>query len=85
MPAVHVGMRSADVDEIAALKQSGIPTFPAHAFRHPAQVAEQVIACLDALLTVPCLHILDGREPHALLCELFSGKSAGTVIVGSRE
>src|SRR5229473_3558503 len=45
----------------------------------------KVIACLDALLTVPCLHILDGREPHALLRELFSGKSAGTVIVGSRE
>lgn len=45
----------------------------------------KVIACLDALLTVPCLHILDGREPHALLRELFSGKSAGTVIVDSRE
>src|SRR6266851_5225987 len=45
----------------------------------------KVIACLDALLTVPCLHILDGREPHALLRELFSGQSAGTVIVGSRE
>jgi agmatinase len=46
VPAVHVGMRSADVDELAALRQMDIPSFPAHAFRHPAEVAEQVIAGL---------------------------------------
>lgn len=46
VPAVHVGMRSVDVDELAALRHMDIPSFPAHAFRHPAEVAEQVIAGL---------------------------------------
>ncbi len=46
VPAVHVGMRSADMDELAALQQMDIPSFPAHAFRHPAEVAAQVIAGL---------------------------------------
>ncbi|HZU77191.1 MAG TPA: agmatinase [Dehalococcoidia bacterium] len=46
VPAVHVGMRSADIDELAALKRLGIPSFPAHTFRHPAEVAEQVVVGL---------------------------------------
>src|SRR5579859_7068305 len=44
--AVHVGMRSADIDELGALRELGIPSFPAHAFRHPAEVAEKVLAGL---------------------------------------
>lgn len=39
----------------------------------------KVQACLDALASVPCVHILDGREPHALLQGLFTEQ--GTVIV----
>jgi agmatinase len=46
VPAVHVGMRSADADELGALRDAGIPSFPAHAFRHPAEVAEHVVAGL---------------------------------------
>jgi acetylglutamate kinase len=40
----------------------------------------KVQACLDALASVPCVHILDGREPHALLQTLFSRQGAGTMI-----
>ncbi|HEY8838958.1 MAG TPA: agmatinase [Dehalococcoidia bacterium] len=46
VPAVHVGMRSADIDELGALREMGIPSFPVHKFRHPAEVADQVIAGL---------------------------------------
>src|SRR6266699_4420 len=38
-------------------------------------------ACLDALVTVPRVHIVDGREPHVLLRELFTDRGAGTMIV----
>jgi agmatinase len=46
VPAVHVGMRSAEFDELGALREMGIPSFPAHTFRHPAEVAAQVVAGL---------------------------------------
>jgi agmatinase len=46
VPAVHVGMRSAAIDELGALREMGVPSFPVHAFPHPAEVAEQVIAGL---------------------------------------
>jgi acetylglutamate kinase len=38
-------------------------------------------ACLDALAMVPCVHILDGREPHTLLQGLFTRQGMGTMIV----
>src|SRR6266704_799940 len=41
----------------------------------------KVAACLDALVTVPRVHIVDGREPHVLLRELFTDRGAGTMIV----
>ena len=41
----------------------------------------KVQACLDALTCVPCVHILDGREPHALLQALFTEQGAGTMMV----
>jgi acetylglutamate kinase len=40
----------------------------------------KVAACLDALFAVPCVHIVDGREPHVLLRELFTDQGAGTMI-----
>src|SRR5579864_7224355 len=40
----------------------------------------KVSACLDALLAVPRMHIVDGREPHVLLRELFTDQGAGTMI-----
>ncbi len=40
----------------------------------------KIDACLRALETVPRVHILDGRSPHALLRELFTREGAGTMI-----
>ena len=40
----------------------------------------KVSACLDALLAVPRVHIVDGRESHILLRELFTDQGAGTMI-----
>jgi acetylglutamate kinase len=41
----------------------------------------KVSACLDALAAVARVHIVDGREPHVLLRELFTDKGAGTMII----
>jgi acetylglutamate kinase len=41
----------------------------------------KVTACLDALASVPRLHIVDGGEPHVLLRELFTDQGAGTMII----
>jgi len=41
----------------------------------------KVTACLDALAAVPRVHIVDGREPHVLLRELFTDEGAGTMII----
>jgi acetylglutamate kinase len=45
----------------------------------------KVTACFNALQAVPRVHIVDGREPHVLLRELFTDKGAGTMIVRSEE
>ena len=41
----------------------------------------KVTACLNALFAVHRVHIVDGREPHVLLRELFTDQGAGTMIV----
>lgn len=41
----------------------------------------KVSACLDALASVPRVHIVDGRESHVLLRELFTDQGAGTMII----
>jgi acetylglutamate kinase len=41
----------------------------------------KVAACLDALSTVSCVHIVDGGEPYVLLRELLTDQGAGTMIV----
>jgi len=41
----------------------------------------KVTACLDALASVPRVHIVDGGEPHVLLRELFTDQGAGTMII----
>ena len=41
----------------------------------------KVTASLNALFAVPRVHIVDGREPHVLLRELFTEQGAGTMIV----
>lgn len=41
-------------------------------------------ACLRALDTTERVHIVDGREPHVLLRELFTDEGAGTMIERER-
>jgi acetylglutamate kinase len=41
----------------------------------------KVSACLDALVAVPRVHVVDGGEPHVLLRELFTDQGVGTMIV----
>ena len=41
----------------------------------------KVSACLDALVSVPHVHIIDGGESHVLLRELFTDQGVGTMIV----
>ena len=43
----------------------------------------KISACLEILSAVPRVHIVDGREPHVLLRELFTDQGAGTMIVRS--
>lgn len=45
----------------------------------------KVSACLDALCAVPRVHIVDGREAHVLLRELFTEQGAGTMIKRNKE
>jgi acetylglutamate kinase len=45
----------------------------------------KIQACLRALETVPRVHVLDGREPHALLRELFTREGVGTMLTGERQ
>lgn len=44
----------------------------------------KVDACLDALAAVRRVHIVDGREDHVLLRELFTDQGVGTMIVRER-
>jgi acetylglutamate kinase len=45
----------------------------------------KIQACLRALETVPRVHVLDGRVPHALVRELFTRSGVGTMLTSSRE
>ncbi len=45
----------------------------------------KVSACLDALRAVKRVHIVDGREAHVLLRELFTDQGAGTMIIRNEE
>src|SRR5579872_4434860 len=42
----------------------------------------KIQACLRALDTVPRVHVLDGRVPHALIRELFTREGVGTMLTG---
>jgi acetylglutamate kinase len=44
----------------------------------------KVEACVRALETVPRVHIIDGRNPHALIEELFTDTGIGTMLVAER-
>jgi acetylglutamate kinase len=40
----------------------------------------KIQACLRAMETVPRVHVLDGRLPHALIRELFTHEGVGTML-----
>jgi acetylglutamate kinase len=42
----------------------------------------KIQACLRALESVPRVHVLDGRVPHALIRELFTREGVGTMLTG---
>jgi acetylglutamate kinase len=44
----------------------------------------KIQACLRALETVPRVHVLDGRVPHALIRELFTREGVGTMLTGQQ-
>jgi acetylglutamate kinase len=44
----------------------------------------KVEACMRALQTVPRVHIIDGRSPHALIEELLTDTGVGTMLVPKR-
>jgi acetylglutamate kinase len=43
----------------------------------------KIQACLRALETVPRVHVLDGRVPHALIRELFTHEGVGTMLTAT--
>ena len=59
-----------DVDALAAL----LPFFD-------AGMVPKMEACLRAVLGgVPSAHVIDGRVPHSVLVELFTGEGIGTMV-----
>jgi acetylglutamate kinase len=44
----------------------------------------KIQACLRALETVPRVHVLDGRVPHALIRELFTQAGVGTMLTWTK-
>ena len=44
----------------------------------------KIQACLRALETVPRVHVLDGRVPHALIRELFTREGVGTMLTAEQ-
>jgi len=39
-------------------------------------------ACLRAVRAgVPAAHVIDGRVPHSMLLEMFTGEGIGTMVV----
>jgi acetylglutamate kinase len=45
----------------------------------------KIQACLRALDTVPRVHVLDGRVPHALIRELFTREGVGTMLTSETQ
>ena len=63
----------AGVSELSAMVEDG---------RLSGGMIPKIAACIDAVAAgVPSVHILDGRQEHALLLELFTDSGVGTMIV----
>jgi len=74
------GVLDADGQVISELTAERVKTLIAAGSIRGGMIPK-VEACLRALETVPRVHILDGREPHALIEELFTDSGVGTMIV----
>jgi len=74
------GIQRVDGSLISELKQTEAQQLIADGTINGGMLPK-VAACLNALLTVSRVHIVDGREPHTLLRELFTDQGAGTMII----
>ena len=75
-----VGIRSSDGSLISELSEADARKLIDEGVISGGMIPK-VSACLDALASVPRVHIVDGREEHVLLRELFTDQGAGTMIV----
>jgi len=62
-------------DQVPSLIESGIIS---------GGMIPKIQACLRALETVERVHVVDGRQPHALIRELFTDEGSGTMLVAPR-
>lgn len=74
------GIRRADNSLISELSEAEAKRLIQEGIINDGMIPK-VSACLDALVSVPRVHIVDGREKHVLLRELFTDQGAGTMIV----
>ncbi len=74
------GIRRADNSLISELSEAEAKRLIQEGIINDGMIPK-VSACLDALVAVPKVHIVDGREDHVLLRELFTDQGAGTMIV----
>lgn len=74
------GICHADGSLISELSEAEAKKLMAEGVIHGGMIPK-VSACLDALAAVPRVHIVDGREGHVLLRELFTDQGAGTMII----
>jgi len=75
-----VGIRGSDGSLISELSEADARQLIDEGVINGGMIPK-VSACLDALASVPRVHIVDGREEHVLLRELFTDQGAGTMIV----
>jgi acetylglutamate kinase len=67
---------------VPELSRQQIETMLADGTIHGGMIPK-IQACLRALETVPRVHVLDGRVPHALIRELFTREGVGTMLTAS--
>ncbi|MBV9689477.1 MAG: acetylglutamate kinase [Ktedonobacteraceae bacterium] len=77
------GIRGADSTCIAELSEADAHRFIEQGVIHGGMIPK-VTSSLRALEAVPCVHIVDGSEPHILLHEFDQHRRCGTMVVRNR-
>lgn len=77
------GIRGTDGTCLAELSEAEAHQFIAAGVISGGMIPK-VTACLKALEAVPCVHIVDGSEPHILLREIDHQRQGGTMVVRNR-